>query len=90
MLKFTKNYQLYLQSGEIVGWLPLLMMSLYSNHGNADHTLVSCSPVSLRDQLTVKLVKKKGEGEEEKDEFVSNISVLSGESIQISIEIIAK
>lgn len=51
--------------------------------------------MSLRDQLTIKLVSEKSVGEEEEEEetngdIINNIKVLSGDTLKFSLELVAK
>lgn len=55
---------------------------MYRNQSDIEHTLISCKPVSLKDQLTISL------NQETKD--VSNIPLKPGDTIELVVELIPK
>ena len=56
---------------------------LFSNQGECQHTLLSCTSVSLKDQVTIRCKKLK-------EDVVSNISLGPGDCIDIEVELVPK
>ncbi|XP_019853676.1 PREDICTED: putative helicase MOV-10 [Amphimedon queenslandica] len=59
-----------------------------SNHGSTSHTLISCAPVSLKDQLLVKIININNNSKEKVEE--EGVEIKSGHALEVSVELISK
>ena len=62
----------------------------HSNHGNTSHTLISCTPVSLKDQLSVKIINNKNNSKEKGEEEEEGVEIKPSHALEVSVELISK